>query len=63
MEETNDYKKAKELAKTEASAAAEEQFSNLRTQLSQIEHYRADGYCCISKGESFLSLFPSVRHI
>lgn len=51
MEETNDYKKAKQLARQEAGKMADEQFSNLRTQLSQIEHYRADGYCCISKGE------------
>lgn len=62
MEETNDYKKAKELAKTEASEAADEQFSNLRTQLSQIEHYRADGYCCISKGRFSTQLHSRKVH-
>lgn len=60
MEETNDYKRARELAQAEAAEAAEEQFSKLRAQLSQIEHYRADGYCCISKGKPCLfHLLPS----
>lgn len=52
MEKTNDYKEAKKLAETKANAVAEEQFAKLRSQLSQIEHYKADGFCCLSKGES-----------
>ena len=48
----NDYKEASRLATLEADKLADEQFGKLRDQLSQIEHYKADGYCSISKGES-----------
>lgn len=47
-----DYKAASKRAAVEANRLAEEQFSELKSQLSQIEHYKADGFCCISKGES-----------
>lgn len=52
MQKSNDYKQASKLAATEANRLAEEQFMGLKDQLSQIEHYKADGYCCISKGQS-----------
>lgn len=58
MQKSNDYKQASRLAAAEASRLADEQFMSLRDQLSQIEHYKADGYCCISKGR-FRS--PGVR--
>ncbi|KAF4450458.1 hypothetical protein F53441_6457 [Fusarium austroafricanum] len=51
MEKTDDYKEAKRLAEEKANAVAEEQFAELRNQLSQIEHYKADGYCCLSKND------------
>lgn len=51
MEKTDDYKEAKRLAEEKANAVAEEQFAELRNQLSQIEHYKADGFCCLSKSE------------
>lgn len=51
MKQTNDYKEASKLAAIEADKAADDQFDKLREQLSQIQHYKADGYCCISKGE------------
>lgn len=51
MEATGDYRKSKILANEEADRAAEDQFDELRKQLSQIPHYKADGYCCVSKGE------------
>jgi predicted GTPase len=54
MKQTNDYKEASRLATIEADKAADEQFDKLREQLSQIQHYKADGYCCISKGGSRL---------
>ena len=54
MKQMNDYKEASKLAAIEADKAAEEQFDKLREQLSQIQHYKADGYCCISKGEFYL---------
>ncbi|KAM5355019.1 hypothetical protein ACJ41O_001665 [Fusarium nematophilum] len=44
MEKTNDYREAKRLAEEKANAMAETQFAELRTQLSQIEHYKADGF-------------------
>lgn len=50
MEKNNDYKQASKLAAAEAGRLADEQFMGLKEQLSQIEHYKADGYCCISKG-------------
>lgn len=50
MEKTNDFKEAKKLAEEQADELAEAQFAELRSQLSQIEHYKADGYCCLSKG-------------
>lgn len=58
MGKLNDYKEASRLANLEAEKMAEEQFGKLRDQLSQIEHYKADGYCCISKGKRK----ASVRH-
>ncbi|WAO97035.1 Hypothetical protein NCS54_01474000 [Fusarium falciforme] len=51
MEKTNDYSEAKKLAEEKANAMAEAQFAELRTQLSQIEQYKADGYCCLSKDD------------
>jgi GTP-binding protein EngB required for normal cell division len=51
MEKMDDYKEAKKLAEASANAKAEEQFAELRSQLSQIEHYKADGFCCLSKSE------------
>ena len=51
MKRTNDYKEASSLANAEANKAADDQFLELKEQLSRIEHYKADGYCCISKGE------------
>lgn len=50
MQKTNDYKEASKLATAEANKAADEQFGKLKDQLSEIEHYKADGFCCISKG-------------
>ena len=50
MKQMNDYKEASKLATIEADKAADEQFDKLREQLSQIQHYKADGFCCISKG-------------
>lgn len=55
MEKTDDYKEAKRLAEEKANNVAEEQFAELRNQLSQIEHYKADGYCCLSKSEPISS--------
>jgi hypothetical protein len=51
MQKLNDYTEASRLANEQADKLADEQFGKLRDQLSQIEHYKADGYCCISKGE------------
>lgn len=50
MEKTNDYLESKRLAEEEADKLAEEQFMSLRDELSRIKHYKADGYCCLSKG-------------
>jgi GTPase SAR1 family protein len=50
MQQSDDYKQASKRAATEANRLAEEQFMELKTQLSQIQHYKADGFCCISKG-------------
>jgi GTP-binding protein EngB required for normal cell division len=52
MEKTGDYNEASRLANQEADSMAEKQFDALRTQLSQIQHYKADGFSCISKGKS-----------
>jgi hypothetical protein len=52
MENTGDYHESKRLAEKEANQLAEEQFLALRDELSQIRHYKADGYCCLSKGLS-----------
>lgn len=51
MAKNNDYQAALRLATDEANQSAEDQFAQLRSQLSQIKHYKADGYCCLSKGE------------
>ncbi|KAM0426584.1 hypothetical protein ACHAPT_008277 [Fusarium lateritium] len=51
MEETGNYKEAKRQAEEKANAIAETQFAELRNQLSQIEHYKADGFCCLSKDD------------
>lgn len=52
MEKTGDYKEANRLATEEANEHAEKAFLALRDQLSTLDHYKADGYSCISKGES-----------
>ncbi|KAH6656525.1 hypothetical protein BKA67DRAFT_618608 [Truncatella angustata] len=51
MAKSGDYKEAIRLANEEANQSAEDQFSQLRSQLSQIKHYKADGYCCLSKDD------------
>ncbi|KAK6198433.1 Nonsense-mediated mRNA decay protein 5 [Pestalotiopsis sp. IQ-011] len=51
MSKTEDYPTALRLANDEANQSAEDQFSQLRDQLSQIKHYKADGYCCLSKDD------------
>ncbi|KAK5273023.1 hypothetical protein LTR96_002655 [Exophiala xenobiotica] len=51
MENTGDYRESKRLAAEEANQLAEEQFLALRDELSQIRHYKADGYCCLSKDD------------
>lgn len=53
MEKTGDYKEANRLATEEANEYAETQFLQLRDQLSNLEHYKADGYSCVSKGRSW----------
>ncbi|RWA10958.1 hypothetical protein EKO27_g4158 [Xylaria grammica] len=52
MEKTGDYKEASRLATEQANEYAEEQFLKLRDQLSNLEHYKADGYSCVSKDDS-----------
>ena len=52
MEQTGNYPESQRLANQEADRMAEEQFLSLREELSRIEHYKADGYCCLSKGQS-----------
>jgi hypothetical protein len=59
MAKTNDYQTALRLANEEANQSAEDQFSQLRSQLSQIKYYKADGYCCLSRGMAPLSLSSS----
>ncbi|XEV03181.1 hypothetical protein FSHL1_008468 [Fusarium sambucinum] len=51
MEKMDDYKEAKKIAEAKANEKAEEQFAELRNQLSQIDHYKADGFCCLSKND------------
>ncbi|ESU09914.1 hypothetical protein FGSG_12458 [Fusarium graminearum PH-1] len=51
MEKMDDYKQAKKIAEAKANEKAEEQFAELRNQLSQIDHYKADGFCCLSKND------------
>ncbi|KAI0906783.1 hypothetical protein F4823DRAFT_565423 [Ustulina deusta] len=51
MEKTGDYKEANRLATEEANEYAETQFLQLRDQLSNLEHYKADGYSCVSKDD------------
>ncbi|CAM1501428.1 Fc.00g105900.m01.CDS01 [Cosmosporella sp. VM-42] len=51
MEKTDDYKQANMIAEEQANKVASDQFAQLRNQLSQIEHYKADGFCCISKND------------
>ncbi|KAL6250476.1 hypothetical protein RBB50_002778 [Rhinocladiella similis] len=58
MEKTNDYQESKRLAEEEADKLAEEQFLSLRDELSRIKHYKADGYCCLSKDDT-----PGVRKL
>lgn len=62
MQKMNDYKEASRLATEQAEKMAVEQFGKLRDQLSQVEHYKADGYCCISKGECKASLRCAMAH-
>jgi GTP-binding protein EngB required for normal cell division len=52
MSKTDDYQTALRLANEQANQSAEDQFAQLRDQLSQIKHYKADGYCCLSKSKS-----------
>ncbi|KAI0191051.1 hypothetical protein F4808DRAFT_397969 [Astrocystis sublimbata] len=52
MERTGDYKEANRLATEEANEHAEQQFLVLRDQLSNLDHYKADGCSCISKDDS-----------
>ncbi|KAI1353999.1 hypothetical protein F5Y01DRAFT_34828 [Xylaria sp. FL0043] len=51
MEKLGDYKEASRLATQEANEHAETQFLQLRDQLSNLEHYKADGYSCVSKDD------------
>ncbi|KAI0449713.1 hypothetical protein F5B21DRAFT_493341 [Xylaria acuta] len=51
MEKTGDYKEASRLANEQANEYAETQFLQLRDQLSNLEHYKADGYSCVSKDD------------
>ncbi|KAK5064246.1 hypothetical protein LTR84_000079 [Exophiala bonariae] len=51
MEKTNDFKESNRLATEEASKQAEDQFMGLRDELSRLPHYKADGYCCLSKDD------------
>ncbi|KAI1295162.1 hypothetical protein F5Y03DRAFT_410636 [Xylaria venustula] len=51
MEKIGDYKEASRLATEEANQHAETQFMKLRDQLSNLEHYKADGYSCVSKDD------------
>jgi GTP-binding protein EngB required for normal cell division len=50
MERTGDYHESRRLADEEANRLADDQFLALRDELSRIKHYKADGYCCLSKG-------------
>ena len=50
MQKTGNYPESQQLANQDANSMAEEQFAALRDELSRIKHYKADGYCCLSKG-------------
>ena len=63
MQKTGDYQEASRLANLEADQMAEQQFQELRTQLSQIQHYKADGFSCISKGEWSRGLYGVSCHL
>ncbi|KAI1622333.1 hypothetical protein EDD37DRAFT_683031 [Exophiala viscosa] len=54
MEENGNYSESSRLANDEANRLADEQFMALRDELSRIKHYKADGFCCVSKGRSLL---------
>ncbi|KAJ9605010.1 hypothetical protein H2200_010399 [Cladophialophora chaetospira] len=58
MEQTGNYPESQRLANQEADRLAEEQFMSLREELSQIKHYKADGYCCLSKDDD-----PGVKKL
>lgn len=58
MEKMDDYQEAKKIAEQKANEQAMIQFDDLRNQLSQIEHYKADGYCCLSKSK--FSSYPTL---
>lgn len=63
MEKTNDFKESNRLATEEASRLADEQFMALRDELATLPHYKADGYCCLSKGLNGLLQYDDVgRH-
>ncbi|KAI1742854.1 hypothetical protein F4680DRAFT_445887 [Xylaria scruposa] len=51
MKKSGDYEEAKRLATEEANKHAEKQFLQLRDQLSKLEHYKADGFSCISRDD------------
>ncbi|EXJ65084.1 hypothetical protein A1O7_01424 [Cladophialophora yegresii CBS 114405] len=51
MEQTGNYPESQRLANEEADKLADEQFLSLREELSRIKHYKADGYCCLSKDD------------
>lgn len=61
MEKTNDFKESNRLATEEAGKQAEEQFMGLRDELSRLPHYKADGYCCLSKGLTRAPVFELGR--
>ena len=51
MEQTGNYPESQRLANEEAGRLADEQFMVLQKEFSLIKHYKADGYCCLSKGK------------
>ncbi|KAI1333041.1 hypothetical protein F5Y16DRAFT_354655 [Xylariaceae sp. FL0255] len=51
MQKTDNYKEASLWANMEANESADKQFVQLRDQLSTLDHYKADGFCCISKDD------------
>ncbi|KAK4936879.1 hypothetical protein LTR10_022336 [Elasticomyces elasticus] len=52
MEENGNYSESSRLANEEANRLADEQFMALRDELSRIKHYKADGFCCLSKDDT-----------